>query len=504
MAAEDKSILVKAIDIHKEFGPTIALNGVSIEVRAGEVRGLIGENGSGKSTLSSIIAGVQKADSGEMSLLGEKYAPANMNAAQESGVSIIVQEMGTIPNISVAENIFVAKESLFLVKGLVSAKKMKAEAKKALDNIGVNDIDPSLPINALNFEDRKLVEVARAMYTNPKLIIIDETTTALSQRGRTVIYRIIEKMQAEGKAVLFITHDLEELITVCNCVTVLRDGKLTGNLTKDEMDPDKLRSLMVGRELTGSYYRSDWDGGCRDETALEIRDLTAGNVLENFSCDLHRGEILGIGGLSDCGMHDLGKAAFGAETIISGSVTAVESGNRITSPEIAIRNRIGYVSKNRDQEALITSASILDNITLPSLKKLRNSLGIIWDSKEKALAERERAAMDIKCNSVGQLIKTLSGGNKQKVVFAKWLGAESEILILDCPTRGIDIGVKALMYQVMYQLKQEGKAILLISEELPELIGMSDRILILKDGIQAGEFRREDHPGEQNIIQCMI
>lgn len=500
----EQQIMLRVEDVKKAFGPTKALGGVSINICRGEIRGLVGENGSGKSTLSSIIAGVQPMDSGTLLLRGEPFTPKNMVEAQRHGVSMIVQEMGTIPGITVMENIFVGKETMFSRGGFVNKKMMRQAAAQALKDIGAEDIRPEVPASSLSFEDRKIVEIARAMYGNPELLIVDETTTALSQRGRGIVYDVMRKMKAENHAVLFISHDLDELISVCDCVTVLRDGLLAGELKQGEMEPNRLRSVMVGRELSGSYYREDYDGSCSDETVLDVQDLTVGPVLENFSCQLHKGEILGIGGLTDCGMHDLGRAIFGVDRPITGRVILTRSGETIRDPRHAIENKIGYVSKNRDQEAVITSASILDNIALPSMNQLQNRLGIIFPRREKQLAEKEREIMNIKCSSVGQLIRTLSGGNKQKVVFAKWLGNESEIFILDCPTRGIDIGVKATMYELMYRLKQEGKSILLISEELPELIGMSDRILILKDGALTGEFRRSESLSEQQLIQYMI
>lgn len=500
----EPDILLEIKNIRKTFGPTKALDDVSVTIGKGEIRGLIGENGSGKSTLSSIIAGIQKPDSGSMFLMGNKFEPHSMVEAQKHGVSMIIQEMGTIPGISVAENLFVGKENMFVKRGLVDKKAMLAAAASALEQIGINEIKPDIPIAMLGFEDRKLVEIARAMYEKPNVLIVDETTTALSQRGREIVYKIMRGMKEDGKTVLFISHDLEELISICDCVTVLRDGAVAGELGKEELEPDRLRRMMVGRQLTGNYYRSDYDGSFSEEQVLEISNLSVGNILENFSCVLHKGEILGIGGLTDCGMHDLGRAVFGVEKLITGQVVLSKTGTRIENPGEAIKNKIGYVSKNRDQEAVITSAGILDNIALPSMDMLKNKIGIISPRKEKEMAEHGKNVMNIKCNSVGQLIRTLSGGNKQKVVFAKWLENLSEIFILDCPTRGIDIGVKATMYELMYRLKKEGKSMILISEEMPELIGMSDRIIILKDGKQTGEFKRSKELDEQHLIQCMI
>lgn len=498
-----KECLLETKGIYKSFGPTRALVDVSIQVRRGEIRGLIGENGSGKSTLSSIVAGGQFADEGEMFLRGEPYLPKGNVDAQKQGISMIVQEMGTIPGITVASNIFLGNLNHFAKNGILSIGKMNREAKKILTEIGVPEIDPSMLINHLNFEDRKIVEIARAMYTNPDVLIIDETTTALAQKGRTLLYNIIEKMHKENKAVLFISHDLDELMSVCNNITVLRDGNLIDTLTKEDMSVEKMRRLMVGRELKGNYYRSDFDGSYGKEVVLDIKQITTGANVENFSLQLHKGEILGIGGLSDCGMHEVGRVAFGIDKPLTGEVKLVQQDLKISNPQVAIKNKMGYVSKDRDKEALILNGSIKDNITLPSLPMLEKGF-IITKASENELANQNVESMEIKCYSPAQRCTELSGGNKQKVVFAKWIGNHSEILILDCPTRGIDVGVKANMYQLMYQLKKEGKSIIMISEELPELIGMSDRILIMKDGLIKKEFARSEELSERDIIDYMI
>lgn len=496
--------LIRTNDICKSFGATKALVNVNIEVKRGEIRGLIGENGSGKSTVSSIIAGVQEYDSGEMFFKGKPYKPRSMVEAQEMGISMVVQEMGTIPNIGIADNIFIGKENRFTKYGFVNRKKMYREAERILGEIGAEFINPRESINSLNMENRKIVEIARAVYDLPEVFIVDETTTALSHIGRTIIYNLMNRLRDEGKAVVFISHDLDELMSTCNAITVLRDGHLIDTLTKDGMEIDRMRNLMVGRELNGDYYRADFDGTYSNEVVLKAEQITSGPVLENFFLELHRGEILGIGGLSDCGMHDIGRALFGIDKLVTGKVVLTEGNVEIDSPKTAIDNKIGYVSKNRDQEAVILNASIGDNLVLPSLDILKNKFQLIFPQKEKQLADKQIDFMRIKCRNRKQFVRDLSGGNKQKVVFAKWLGNGAEILILDCPTRGIDVGVKAAMYQFMTEYKKEGKSIILISEEMPELIGMSDRILILKDGQQTAEFARSEDLTEMQIISKMI
>ena len=489
--------------MNKSFGPTKALKDVDINIYGGEIRGLIGENGSGKSTVSSIIAGIQSADSGEMIYKGEPYKPENNLYAMKQGIGMIVQEAGTIMNITVAENIFAGKEKRFTKAGFVSRRAMEKAAKEAMENIGITDIDPAANINDINFEARKLVEIARVMLDEPDILIADETTTALSQTGRDIIYSIMRKMKDEGKAVMFISHDLDELLNICDVLTVLRDGVIIDNLEREDMEPEHIKELMVGRKVDSGYYRTDFDGRLTDEVMLSIENVTVGHQLENFSLKLHKGEILGIGGLSGSGMHELGRAAFGVDKPLTGKVVATQSGAVISNPSTAIKNSMGYVSKNRDTEAIILNASIKDNIMLPSYDKVKTA-GLISKKKIKAFSDEQIEAMLVKCTSREQEVRGLSGGNKQKVVFSKWIGTDADILILDCPTRGIDVGVKAYMYQLITKMKNEGKAILMISEELPELIGLCDSVMILKNGKLAKEFKRSPDLTEMEIIKVMI
>lgn len=490
--------------ICKSFGPTRALVNVDIALRRGEICGLIGENGSGKSTLTSIIAGIQKADSGKMYLDGKEYNPTSMLQAQKSGVGMIVQEAGTLPLITVAENIFVGDLKDFKKFGLVSEKKINKEAAAVLKEIGAGDINPAALINTLNFEDRKIVEIARAMYSKPDILIIDESTTALAEKGRMIIYKLIKKMQSENKVVVFISHDLDELMDVCNTITVLRDGHKVAVLNKEEMSIPTLRKLMVGRELTDNYFRTDYGESISDKVVLRADRLTSGDGrLVNLNIELHKGEILGIGGLANSGMHELGKMLYGDGVLATGKVVHTASGDVMSSPNVSINHKIGYLSKDRDLESLLLEASILDNIALPSLKELKKFL-LISKKDEMELSKKQIAALSIKCTGAKQSVKALSGGNKQKVALGKWLAKECDIFIMDCPTRGVDIGVKSAIYNIMYELKKQGKSIIMISEELLELIGMSDRILILKDGKINAEFARSKDMSDSKLIQYII
>ena len=504
MMDESREILIECKNICKSFGPTKALVDVSFSLRRGEVCGLIGENGSGKSTLTSIFAGVQPADSGELYYAGELFKPSNMLEAQEKGVAMVVQEAATLPMVNVAENVFVGNLQRFTSFGLVRKRKMLEEANRILKETGIEDITADMPTLSLNFEDRKIIEIARAMYLNPDVLIVDETTTALAQKGRGIIYEIIRRMQEENKGVIFISHDLDELMQVCNTITILRDGVFVKRLDGEEITTDNMRRLMVGREMTDNYYRSDYDGSFGEEVVLDVQDVTSGDgYIHHTSLQLHKGEILGIGGLANSGMHEIGRIMFGIDPLAYGSVIHTKSGTRIRNPEAAIKNRIGYVSKNRDTESIILDASLRDNVVLASLGNL-SKLGYISEKSEKEMSEEQIRSLKIKCTDYLQFCSEFSGGNKQKVAYAKWLAAGSDIIIMDCPTRGIDIGVKVSMYQLMYQLKKQGKSIVMISEELPELIGMSDRILVMKDGGITREFRRSPEITDSVIIHHMI
>lgn len=485
----------------KSFGPTVALDDVSLTAVRGEVLGLIGENGSGKSTATSIFAGMQKCDSGEMFYCGREWHPASMNDALKNGVGMIVQESGTVPGITAAENIFLGEMKGFLSGIFVDRRKMISQAQEALNGIGADHIDAAAMTGSLDFQDRKLIEIAKVMAKDPEVLVVDETTTALSQRGREIIYGIMDTMRSEGKTVIFISHDLDEIMHKCDRLTVLRDGKIIRTFRHEEFEEGAIKAAMIGRELQGSYYRDDYDTEVSENVVLKAEKLNLGDQLADFSMELHEGEILGIGGLSHCGMHTLGKVLFGAEQPESGSFTV--HGRKIRNEAEAMHEGIGYVAKDRDNESLVLEASIKDNIAAAGLDKIARGIFILA-ADENGYVDRQVESLSIKCNSSKQYVSTLSGGNKQKVAFGKWVGRDSQILILDCPTRGVDIGVKQAMYQLMYRMKQEGKSIILISEEMTELIGMSDRLLIMKDGRLAKELMRSRDLSEADVIEYMI
>ncbi len=495
-------IILQAENVSKSFGITKAVQKVSMSFKKGEIRGLIGENGSGKSTFVSMLCGIHTIDEGRFILNGEELRINSQVEANRKGISIIVQEMGTLPGLTVAENIFFGNEDKFIKYGIKNTAAMNQEADRLLEKYGFHHISGDSMIDHYTFEDRKLVEIVRATYFEPLILVIDETTTALSQNGREALYKLMKRFREEGRTVIFISHDLSEVIEHTDTISVLRDGELIDTVESGQVTEDDLKRLMVGRELKSHYYRTDYGEPVSDQVVLNVEGLTVPDEFEDISFKLHKGEILGFGGLSDCGMHELGKAIFGASDNRSGSVTLAD-GTPINSIPDAIKNNMAYTSKDRDNESVIVYETIRSNICLPSIDNLAER-GILHKKKLDQFAQEFADMIQVKMTGINQFVSALSGGNKQKVVLARWLGKDSDIIVLDSPTRGIDVKVKADIYALMYELKKKGKSIIMISEEIQELMGMCDRILIMKDGRINGEILRSPALSEEDFIAKMV
>ena len=522
----------------KNFGITKAVQNVSFNVNKGEVHALIGENGSGKSTLTNMLTGIYSIGSGQFILDGKEIHPKNQVEANNEGVSIIVQELGTLSGLTVAENIFLGHEDQFVHFGIKNTNAMNKKATELLKQYGFDRIKAADMIDNYNFEDRKLVEIVKATYFDPKIVVIDETTTALSQEGREELYKHMERIRKSGNTVIFISHDLPEILDKSDTITILRDGvyidtvkskdvteddlkklmvgrEVTGDyyradygvyidtVKSKDVTEDDLKKLMVGREVTGDYYRADYGEKVSDEVVLSVKNVTVPGLIEDVTFDLHKGEILGFGGLSESGMHEIGKAIFGASYDRTGSVTLAD-GTQINDIPTAIKHSIAYTSKDRDNESVVLNQSIGDNICLPSLDELAGKSHLLSDKKRKEFADKYAKQMSVKMVDVNQFVSNLSGGNKQKVVLARWIGKDSDIVVLDSPTRGIDIKVKQDIYQLMNQMRKNGKSIIMISEELMELIGMCDRIIIMKDGKISGQLDRDKNLDENGLISMMV
>lgn len=490
--------------LSKYYGATTANKDINLSISKGEVRGLAGENGSGKSTVCSIIGGIQKMSEGSMYKDGQPYAPISPVDANKHKVAMVVQELGVLENLSVAENIYLGKTAQFSKNGLLNIRKMNKAAEQELGKWGINDIFVDKNAGLLSIEQRKMVELVRALSVDPDILILDEITQALSHDKRELLYDIKDKCTKMGKTIIMITHDLDEMLSITDNITVLRDGSVVNTVKSSETSMDNLKRMMIGREIDGEYYRADNQESWQNEVVLSVQNLS-NKKLNDISFELHKGEILGICGLSDAGIHDLGKAIFGLTEECVGNVMDVKSGRSLKKPEDMIKVKGAYLSKDRDDDGLMLSASIKDNLFMPSAKKIANKLGFIAPGKIKTLTNEAVSTMAIKTsNASQQKVISLSGGNKQKVNLSRWLVQDLNFIILDCPTRGVDIGVKAYIYQTMLQAKKEGLAIIMISDELQEAIGMSDRIVVLKDGTVSKTFRRSENFTEESIIEVMM
>ncbi len=489
--------------MYKEFGPTKAVTDVTLELKKGKIIGLVGENGSGKSTISNMIAGTYSPTKGEMTYKGQPYSPKSVLEARKAGIQYLTQEQGTIDGMTVAENMFLGEEDTMSKGGMVSIRKLNKRATEILKENGLEYVKSTAAIDNYSFEDRKMIETSRSLSHQPDILIIDETTTALSQKGHERLYEIMFEQKKKGTAILIISHDLDEIKKLCDEVVVMRDGKYINTLYGEDIEPNIIRQNMIGREIEGSYYRDDYECTYEKDIVLQVKNLGVEGVFSDVSFELHKGEILGIGGLSECGMHELLKAVFGAIKPTTGSVILTENCVELKNTTVAVNNKVAYIPKDRDKESLFQATSIKDNIVTSSFDKIKKGIFIL-PSSEKNIANKVATTMEVKMQNVEQQVRDLSGGNKQKVVIAKWMANDSKVFIMDCPTRGIDVGVKAKMYKLMSSLKSQGISILMVSEEMMELIGMADRIITMKDGHISKEFKRSQDLTESVIISEIV
>lgn len=491
-------------DLCKNFGPTKANNNINLTINKGSVHGLAGENGSGKSTLASIICGIQRKDSGRITKSGEEYAPGNPIDANRKKVAMVVQELGVLGNLSPAVNMYIGDVKRFSRFGVLSLKKMEEATMEQFEKWDLEPIPMNCPAEFLSIEQRKILELARALSSDPDFLVLDEISQTLSHNNRERLKKFIKKFVGMGKTILMITHDLEEMMNVCDTISVLRDGEIIETKSTSYFTMDELKRKMIGREVSGQYFRSDMEEQYKDDVVLEVEHLNVPNQLEDISFSLHRGEILGVCGLSDAGIHSLGKALFGLADHRSGKVLLKGTGKQLTNPKDIIKAGGAYLSKDRDADGLMLNATIGDNIAVPSAMNLSVGIGYLSPKKTKKLAQEALNNFEIASTGIDHAVKYLSGGNKQKVNLSRWLVKNLEFIILDCPTRGVDIGVKAYIYEVMKKAKELGLAIILISDELSEAMGMSDRILVMRDKKVSGVLSRSSDFTEDRIIEVML
>ena len=497
--------LLRIEHLHKSFGYTHANNDICLSIDTGEIRSLCGENGSGKSTLTSIISGMQAYDEGKMFLNGEEYRPGTPLEANSRKVSMVVQELGVITSLTGAMNIFLGMTDKFKKGGLVNIRAMEKEAGKIFEQWDLGEVPLNIPCAALTMEQRKIIELARALYIEPDLLILDEITQSLSQDTREIIYRIKDRFKKENRSIIINSHDLDEALSISDRITILRDGEVVDTVSSDKTSIDELKQKMVGRKIKEDNFRDDRKSHYQEELLLKIENLGLENrELKNISFELHKGEIVGICGLSDAGIHTLGRTIFGIHDVKrTGAVIDGRSGKKLNKPGDMLKCKGAYLSKNRDEEGLMMNASIKSNLCLPSVRQLSGSSGYIRNKDVDELANRIYTNFEVKAQSVEQPIGRLSGGNKQKINLGRWLSQSLDYVILDCPTRGVDIGVKAYIYDVINKKRADGMGVILITDELSEAISMADRIIIPRDGMKAGTLDRQDF-SENKIIEVML
>jgi ribose transport system ATP-binding protein len=475
-------VILQAIKINKEFPGVKALTDVDFELKSGEVHVLLGENGAGKSTLIKILSGIFKKDSGKILLNSKEDNYHTPLEALKKGISTIYQEFNLVPNMSVAENIFLGKE---IMKGaLINWEEEYREANKLLKFLDI-DIDCKKRVKELGVAEKQMVEIAKALSIDSKIIIFDEPSAVLTEKELTKLFNIINELKTKGVGIIYISHRLEEISIIGDRVTVLRNGQYIGTIPVKKDEVETWISMMVGRSLAERFPKRKCQ--IKDEI-LRVENINYKNILKNITFNLHSGEILGISGLIGAGRTELGKAIFGALPIDSGTIYLRGKKIIIKDPATAIKNKICYLPEERKTEGLILKMNVKENITLSALDLQCIEKGIINLKKEKNIAESFVDIVKIKTPSIQQNISNLSGGNQQKVVVAKWLCAQSDIFIFDEPTRGIDIGAKVEIYKFMNELVSKGAAIIMISSELPEILGMSDRVIVMRLGEIKGEF----------------
>lgn len=497
-------VVLKIVDLDKSFGITHANKKISLELHKGEVRGLAGENGSGKSTLLSQIAGIYGSDSGEMFKDGQPYQPKSPVDANTHKIAMIVQELGLVGDLPAAVNIFLGKTDQYSKAGIINLKKLYDEANKVLERWELPPMNFRRKASMMNVEHRKMIELVRALSSDPDILILDEVTQSLSHDNREVIYKLIKKFKEEGRSIILISHDLEETLRITDTISILRDGEIIDTVVSKETSENELKRKMVGRELNGEYYRVDNEEQYDDEIIFSLKDISSSTGVSNVSVDVHKGEIVAFCGLSDSGIHDIGQLAYGLMKPTSGEVYLHTDNKKITSSAEALQHRMAYVPKDRDGEALLMGSHIMNNCVLPSAENLKGKFGYLSMAKMKALAEDAKNQFQIKCTGVMQNMNALSGGNKQKVNLGRWMVKDLQVMIVDCPTRGVDVGVKAYIYQCLKDAKKKGIATIMITDELSEAIGMADNIVVMKNGTIKKMIGRSSGFKEEEIIEVMV
>jgi rhamnose transport system ATP-binding protein len=486
--------MIELRDAAKSYGAVRALHDGNLSLRAGEVRALMGENGAGKSTLVKVLGGVVRRDAGEMLVDGTGVDFHSPHDARDAGIAVIYQEPTLFPDLSVAENVVMGYHPLGALKR-IDRRAMHRQVQGLLDRLGVR-LDPERPVRGLSIADQQIVEIAKALSFDARVLVMDEPTAALSGPEVERLFGVVRTLRDQGSAVLFISHRLEEVFTICDTVTVMRDGAVVHDAAIADITPDELVRRMVGRELTALFPKQDAKVG---EPVLAVHRLTREGVFFDISFEVRAGEIVALAGLVGAGRSEVARAIFGIDRPDAGHVEV--AGKRLAPgrPLAAMRAGIGFVPEDRRQQGLVMDLSIARNTSLTRMRSLSRG-GLIRSSAENTLAREWATRLQLKFHRLEDSVGTLSGGNQQKVVLGKWLATSPKLLIVDEPTRGIDVGTKAEVHRLMSELAGEGVAVLMISSELPEVLGMADRVLVMHEGRLTGELSRAE-ADEESVIR---
>ena len=485
--------MIQMNGISKSFSGNQVLNEVSFELANGEIHALMGENGAGKSTLMKILSGIHHKDSGHIRVDGEEHTFKTIKDSERCGIHVIHQELNILPDLSVAENLFLGKELTYGF-GIMKRAEMRRQAHDLLCKLGL-DIDPKTRAGDLSVGKQQLVEIAKAIASDAKYIVMDEPTAALTDREIQTLFETVRELKNKGISFVYISHRMEEIFAICDRITILRDGQYAGVRDIPKTSFDEIVAMMVGRELGERFPERQH---CIGDTKLSVDNLCANHVFENVSFELRKGEVLVLAGLMGAGRTEVAQTLFGARKANSGSIAIDGQAVKIHNPIQAMQHKIGFVTEDRKTEGLLLDFSIQDNIMLTNFDKTCR-MGITQPTSENQFVQKFIDQLAIRTTNAHLPVKSLSGGNQQKVVLAKWLGTEPDILILDEPTRGVDIGAKKEIYTIINQLAEAGVAILMISSELPEVIGMADRVLVMHEGRITGEVNKSNMT-QENIM----
>ncbi|WP_121640554.1 sugar ABC transporter ATP-binding protein [Virgibacillus sp. Bac330] len=479
---------VQMNNISKAFSGNKVLQQVDFTVNRGEIHALMGENGAGKSTLVKILTGIYTKDQGNIYVQGKQMTFSGPKHAEAYGISVIHQELNIIPHLTVAENMFLGKELTYGKTGILNRREIRRRTAEALTNLGVHDIKAEQLAGELSIGKQQMIEIAKALTTNAELIIMDEPTAALTEHEIENFFHVIKKLQADGVSIVYISHRMEEIFEICDRITVLRDGQYIGTKATPNTSFEEIVKMMVGREIGERYPARNHAIG---EVVFQVKNLQLANYFRNISFSVREGEILGVAGLMGAGRSEVMEAIFGYRKLDRGTIELNGRQVVIKHPRDAVNAGIGFITEDRKSKGLVIHASIKENIALPNLRAL-SRCGIIHKRKEKQRISELMLKLQVRATNEAQEVKSLSGGNQQKVVIAKWLAIQPRVLILDEPTRGVDIGAKKEIYTMMNELSKEGVAIIMISSELPEVLGISDRVMVMHEGEITAFIDREE------------